>query len=36
VGTGSMEIYITLNDEKLERKKEFPLNANVLQLPCHK
>jgi uncharacterized protein len=34
VGTGSMEIYITLNNEKLERKKEFPLNANVLQLSC--
>lgn len=34
VGTGSMEIYIIVNSEKLERKKEFPLNANVLQLPC--
>ncbi|KUJ63479.1 DNA-binding protein [Flavobacteriaceae bacterium CRH] len=34
VGTGSMEIYITLNQEKLERKIEQPLNANVLQLPC--
>ncbi|WP_276380231.1 PPC domain-containing DNA-binding protein [Flavobacterium sp. H4147] len=34
VGTGSMEIYITLNNEKLERKIEQPLNANVLQLPC--
>lgn len=32
VGTGSMEIYITLNDKKLERKIEQPLNANVLQL----
>ena len=32
VGTGSMEIYITLNDQKLERKIEQPLNANVLQL----
>lgn len=36
VGTGSMEIYITVNDEKLERKIEQPLNANVLQLPCVK
>lgn len=36
VGTGSMEIYITLNPEKLERKIEQPLNANVLQLPCLK
>ncbi len=34
VGTGSMEIYITVNQEKLERKVEQPLNANVLQLPC--
>lgn len=34
VGTGSMEIYITLNQNKLERKIEQPLNANVLQLPC--
>lgn len=34
VGTGSMEIYITTNQEKLERKVEQPLNANVLQLPC--
>lgn len=34
VGTGSMEIYITTNDEKLERKIEQPLNANVLQLNC--
>lgn len=33
VGTGSMEIYITLNPEKLERKVEFPLGANVLQVP---
>lgn len=33
VGTGSMEIYITLNPEKLERKIEYPLGANVLQLP---
>jgi predicted DNA-binding protein with PD1-like motif len=32
VGTGSMEIYITLNNKKLERKIEQPLNANVLQL----
>jgi predicted DNA-binding protein with PD1-like motif len=32
VGTGSMEIYITVNKEKLERKVEQPLNANVLQL----
>lgn len=36
VGTGSMEIYITVNDQKLERKIEQPLNANVLQLPCLK
>lgn len=36
VGTGSMEIYITLYSEKLERKIEQPLNANVLQLPCIK
>ncbi|WP_394776460.1 PPC domain-containing DNA-binding protein [Flavobacterium sp.] len=36
VGTGSMEIYITLNQEKLERKKEQPLDAYVLQLPCIK
>lgn len=34
VGTGSMEIYITGNDQKLERKIEQPLNANVLQLNC--
>lgn len=32
VGTGSMEIYVTLNNKKLERKIEQPLNANVLQL----
>jgi len=32
VGTGSMEIYITVNTKKLERKLEQPLNANVLQL----
>ena len=32
VGTGSMEIYLTVNDKKLERKIEQPLNANVLQL----
>ncbi|WP_456311759.1 PPC domain-containing DNA-binding protein [Pseudomonas shirazensis] len=36
VGTGSMEIYITLNQDKLERKIEQPLNANVLQLSCPK
>ena len=36
VGTGSMEIYVTVNPEKLERKIEQPLNANVLQLPCIK
>lgn len=35
VGTGSMEIYITTNREKLERKIEQPLNANVLQLNCN-
>ena len=34
VGTGSMEIYITVDQEKLERKVEYPLEANVLQLPC--
>ncbi|MBE8726375.1 PPC domain-containing DNA-binding protein [Flavobacterium hungaricum] len=34
VGTGSMEIYITTYNEKLQRKTEQPLNANVLQLPC--
>ncbi|KMQ69129.1 hypothetical protein ACM39_03180 [Chryseobacterium sp. FH2] len=34
VGTGSMEIYIALNETKLERKIEQPLNANVLQLNC--
>ncbi|MEO6176426.1 MAG: PPC domain-containing DNA-binding protein [Flavobacterium circumlabens] len=33
VGTGSIEVYITLNKQKLERKVEFPLGANVLQLP---
>jgi predicted DNA-binding protein with PD1-like motif len=36
VGTGSMEIYVTVNQEKLERKTEQPLGANVLQLPCVK
>ncbi|QOG00665.1 PPC domain-containing DNA-binding protein [Flavobacterium sp. MDT1-60] len=36
VGTGSMEIYVTVNQEKLERKMEQPLDANVLQLPCMK
>lgn len=36
VGTGSMEIYVTVNDQKLERKVEQPLNANVLQLSCPK
>ncbi|MCY0978037.1 DNA-binding protein [Chryseobacterium wangxinyae] len=34
VGTGSIEIYITVSDKKLERKIEQPLNANVLQLSC--
>lgn len=34
VGTGSMEVYVTLNDQKLDRKIEQPLNANVLQLNC--
>lgn len=34
VGTGSMEIYVTIHDKKLERKIEQPLNANVLQLNC--
>ncbi|SEW48048.1 hypothetical protein SAMN05421841_3700 [Chryseobacterium wanjuense] len=36
VGTGSMEIYVTVHDQKLERKVEQPLNANVLQLNCLK
>lgn len=36
VGTGSMEIYVTVNAEKLERKVEQPLNANVLQIPCER
>lgn len=36
VGTGSMEIYVSVNQEKLERKMEQPLGANVLQLPCVK
>ncbi|WP_307450631.1 MULTISPECIES: PPC domain-containing DNA-binding protein [Chryseobacterium] len=35
VGTGSMEIYVHVNDQKLERKIEQPLNANVLQLNCN-
>ncbi|MDW8850800.1 PPC domain-containing DNA-binding protein [Flavobacterium sp. MMLR14_040] len=35
VGTGSMEIYITVHNEKLERKLEQPLGANVLQLNCN-
>lgn len=34
VGTGSMEISFIVHDQKLDRKKEQPLNANVLQLPC--
>lgn len=34
VGTGSMEIYVTVHDKKLERKIEQPLNANVLQINC--
>ncbi len=34
VGTGSMEVYINVNDKKLERKVEQPINANVLQLRC--
>lgn len=36
VGTGSMEIYITVHQQKLERKIEQPLNANVLQIPNDK
>jgi len=36
VGTGSMEIYINVNNQNLERKVEQPLNANVLQLNCSK
>lgn len=32
VGTGSLEITITVHQQKLERKVEQPLNANVLQL----
>ena len=34
VGTGSMEVYITVNTDQLQRKMEMPLGANVLQLPC--
>lgn len=34
VGTGSMEITVIVHSQKLERKVEQPLNANVLQLPC--
>lgn len=34
VGTGSMEITVLVHNQKLERKVEQPLNANVLQLPC--
>lgn len=34
VGTGSMEIYVTTYANKLQRKVEQPLNANVLQLDC--
>lgn len=34
VGTGSMEITVIIHDQKLERKVEQPLNANILQLPC--
>lgn len=33
VGTGSMEITVLVHPDKLERKVEQPLNANVLQLP---
>jgi len=36
VGTGSMEIYITINRERLERKLEQSLGANVLQVPSVK
>lgn len=36
VGTGSMEIYVTEHSERLERKVEQPLNANVLQIPCRR
>lgn len=36
VGTGSMEITVTVLNEKLERKVEQPLNANVLQLDSEK
>lgn len=32
VGTGSVEIMVTLHDKPLERKLEQPLGANVLQL----
>lgn len=32
VGTGSMEIYITVAKQELQRKVEQPLNANVLQI----
>ena len=34
VGTGSMEIYITTNRKKLERKMEEPPGANVLGVGC--
>ena len=34
VGTGSMEIYLHVQAQKLQRKVEQPLNANVLQLEC--
>jgi predicted DNA-binding protein with PD1-like motif len=33
VGTGSVEILITVHDQKLERVMEQPLGANVLRLP---
>ena len=32
VGTGSLEIMVTLHDQQLKRVKEEPLGANVLQL----
>ncbi|MEJ2880468.1 PPC domain-containing DNA-binding protein [Pedobacter sp. GR22-6] len=32
VSTGSLEINVTVHDKKLERKREEPLGANVLQL----
>lgn len=35
VGTGSVEIMVTLHDKSLQRVKEEPLGANVLNLDHH-